>query len=99
MRNFTTKNVSINGTYLQGYLPNVTRRELEAAFGAPSEGYDGKTTTEWAIQFEDGIVATIYDWKRYELGAPQMDERITWNVGGKDPRALEYVGDALLVWA
>lgn len=89
----------IEGTWLQGYT-TATRRELEAAFGAPAfEGEGDKVTTEWEILFDDGIVATIYDWKRYELGAPAMDERITWNIGGRDPIAVERVKDALLVRA
>lgn len=97
---FTTDNVEINGTWLQGHLPNATRRELEAVFGEPQFWGEGdKVTTEWAIRFDDGTVATIYDWKRYEMGAPAMDERITWNVGGKTPIAVERVEDALLVYA
>lgn len=96
---FTTDNVSIDGTWLQGSIV-ATRRELEAAFGAPSfEGEGDKTTTEWDILFDDGTISTIYDWKRYELGAPAMDERITWNVGGRSFAAVERVEDTLLVSA
>lgn len=95
---FTTDNVSIDGTWLQGSIV-ATRRELEAAFGAPFDGDGYKTTTEWAICFEDGTISTIYDWKRYELGAPAMDERITWNVGGRSFAAVERVEDTLLVSA
>lgn len=99
--NFTTDNVSIDGTWLQGHII-ATRRELEATFGKPSYETDDtfdKTTTEWDILFDDGTVSTIYDWKRYELGAPTMDERITWNVGGKSFVAVERVEDMLLVSA
>lgn len=95
---FTTDNVSIDGTWLQGHIV-ATRRELEATFGSPFDGDGYKTTTEWAIQFDDGTISTIYDWKRYELGAPAMDERITWNVGGKTFVSVERVEDALLVHA
>jgi len=99
MIGFSTDNVDINGTWLQGYTV-ATRRELEATFGAPCfEGEGDKTTTEWAIRFDDGVVASIYDWKRYEMGAPEMDERIEWNIGGRDPLAVERVEDALLVHA
>lgn len=96
---FTTDFVSIEGTWLQGHIV-ATRRELEATFGAPAFEDEGdKVTTEWDILFDDGTVATIYDWKRYELGAPTMDERITWNIGGKSFAAVERVEDALLVRA
>lgn len=99
MIGFSTENVEVNGTWLQGYTV-ATRRELEAAFGKPEFWGEGdKVTTEWAILFDDGIVATIYDWKRYEMGAPAMDERIEWNIGGRDPIAVERVEDVLLVAA
>ena len=101
MIGFTTENVNIDGTWLQGHVV-ATRRELEAAFGKPSyevnDPYD-KTTTEWWIQFDDGTISSIYDWKRYEMGAPAMDERIEWNIGGRDPIAVERVEDALVVYA
>ena len=96
---FTTDYVSADGTWLQGHIV-ATRREIEAVFGAPAYEDEGdKVTTEWNILFDDGTVSTIYDWKRYELGAPAMDERITWNIGGKSFAAVERVTDALLVRA
>jgi hypothetical protein len=98
MIGFSTDNVDANGTWLQGYT-DATRRELEATFGEPFDGDGYKTTTEWAIRFDDGTIATIYDWKRYEMGAPAMDERIEWNIGGREPIAVERVEDALLVHA
>jgi hypothetical protein len=94
---FITKNVPVNGTWLQGYM-EATRREIESAFGKPNYESEGdKVTTEWNILFEDGTVATIYDWKRYEMGAPEMDERITWNIGGTSYLAVERVEDSLLI--
>lgn len=97
--NFTTENVNANGTWLQGYM-EATRREIEFAFGEPCfEGEGDKTTTEWELLFEDGTVATIYDWKRYEMGAPEMDERTTWNIGGKTIAAVDRVKDTVLVHA
>lgn len=99
MIGFTTDNVDVNGTWLQGYVKG-TRREIEATFGKPEEWGDGdKVTTEWSIRFDDGTIATIYDWKRYELGAPKMDERIEWHIGGRNALAVERVEDALIVYA
>lgn len=98
---FTT-NAETVGTSGQGYVFDKTRAEIEAVFGKPTydeqvEEFsgDGKVTVEWAINFADGTVATIYDWKRYELGTPAMDERIDWNVGGNSPRALALVAEML----
>ena len=87
----------INGTSLHGYI-TATRTEIEAVFGAPTIANNDprdKVTTEWYLIFEDVTVATVYDWKRYEMGAPRMDERMDWNIGGHDDRARVLVGSAL----
>jgi hypothetical protein len=85
-----------------GYIWNVTRAELETVFGKPTfdeavEPFsgDGKLTVEWCLRFEDGTEATIYDWKRYELGTPAMNERTDWNIGGDSFRAVELVAAEL----
>ncbi len=49
--------------------------ELTEVFGAPedtSETSDGKTTMEWRIRFDDGAIATIYDWHGFR-----------WSIGGR----------------
>lgn len=85
-----------HGTYLQGYI-NTTKRELVERFGAPDTtgSGDNKITTEWTLVFSDGTVATIYDWKRYELGAPELDEVEDWHIGGSSHKAAEAVREAL----
>lgn len=75
---------AVSGTALRGYV-TTTRRALEAVFGKPTADDDesgDKVTTEWVVDFGDTI-ATIYDWKRYEDGAPDMDEVYEWHIGGK----------------
>jgi hypothetical protein len=101
MKGFSTEGVKIDGTHLQGEIV-ATRRELEKVFGKPTYETDDtfdKVTTEWHIRFADGVVATIYDWKRYEMGAPSMDEKYDWHIGGHDSLAVEHVEDHLLVYA
>jgi hypothetical protein len=90
------------GGSLMGYVWNVTRAELETVFGKPTfdesvEEFsgDGKITVEWCLRFEDGTEATIYDWKRYELGTPALHERMDWNIGGNEFRAVELVAAEL----
>ena len=86
------------GTHLQGYI-TATRSQIEKAIGAPTFGEehsgDGKVTTEWVLDFGNGVVATVYDWKRYDLGAPEMNERIEWNIGGKSHESLYAIERAL----
>lgn len=83
-----------SGTSLVGYV-HGTRRELEKVFGVPGEFGEGdKVTTEWMFTI-DGEVGTIYDWKRYEDGAPEIDEPYDWHIGGHGKRIAELVLDAM----
>ena len=82
---------NIDGTHLIGEV-KTTRAELTALFGKPIEyGEAGdKVTIEWGIKWGETI-ATIYDWKRYEEGTPEMNEVYLYHIGGRDGRALELV--------
>ena len=83
------------GTFYVGEL-NTTRARISKVFGEPIEYGEGdKVTLEWGIVFEDGTIATIYDWKRYEQGAPALDESYTYHVGGHSKEALVLVDQAL----
>jgi hypothetical protein len=90
---FVTTETDINGTSLQGEF-TATRAEIEAVFGQPTYSTQDeweKVTTEWDITFSDGTVATIYDWKRYEEGAPKMYESYSWHIGGRTHYAVDAV--------
>ena len=77
-----------NGTSLQGYV-QAYYHQLVAVFGEPEGGGD-KTTVEWCLQFADGTVATIYDWKESETPMGQY----RWHIGGKNSRAVGLVQHA-----
>ena len=84
------------GTSLQGYVTS-TLRDISAVFGEPTFYYPGeKVTVEWGIKFDDGTIATIYDWKRYE-DAPEADEVIEYHIGGNSSAAVNAVSDALKI--
>ena len=80
-----------NGTHLQGSVMTTLARlkellgkpEYEDHIGWPHE----KTTTEWVLEFEDGVVATIYDWKERF----QPTEEYDWHIGGKSKVAAHRV--------
>jgi hypothetical protein len=74
-----------NRTCLQGSVP-AYYHELVAVFGEPDGGGD-KTTVEWCLEFEDGTVATIYDWKEYETPMGLYH----WHIGGHNKRAVHAV--------
>ena len=81
---FTTEAYA-DGTSLQGYVQAYYHQVVEV-FGEPEAGGD-KTTVEWCLSFEDGTVATIYDWKEYET--PMGLHR--WHIGGRNYKAVDRV--------
>ena len=85
------------GSSLQGYV-TTTRSALIETFGMPTFTTDEdseKVTTEWIIKFQDGTIATIYDWKRYEEGAPALNEVYDWHIGGYTKVAVSRVQETL----
>ena len=90
-----SEEIDATGTSLQGYIV-TSREDLMKAFGAPLDYPLGdKVTTEWTIQFDNGEVATIYDWKRYEEGRPEFNELFQWNIGGHSRDVVSLVNDAV----
>lgn len=86
---FIRDSVCINGTSLQGYL-QATYDELVEVFGKPHYGPDAdedKITCEWQMEYEDGTVATIYDYKTRStpFGLYQ------WHIGGYTKQAVHNV--------
>jgi hypothetical protein len=80
-----TNEADANGTSLQGYV-QAYYHQLVEVFGEPEGGGD-KTTVEWCLQFEDGTVATIYDWKEYETPMGLYH----WHIGGRNNLAVDRV--------
>lgn len=84
------------GTSLQGYM-NATFDELIEEFGAPTydePSGDGKVDVEWCLRFDDGTLATIYNWKDYDGGARcKSGESYRWHIGGKSFNAVSHVID------
>lgn len=77
----------IEMTGLQGYI-TTDYKTLVKKLGKPHTNGDGsKTTAEWQIKFENGVVATIYDWKygKTPKGICQ------WNIGGHHKDAVMLV--------
>ena len=83
----------VNGTHLQGHV-NASYDELVAVFGKEHSDGDGyKVQAEWVLKFEDGTIATIYDYKEgknYNGSSGISKEKVTdWHIGGTS------FGDAL----
>ena len=89
-----TNGANINMTGLKGEFP-ITFAELCEIFGQPKYGPNcrdlDKTTCEWALTFEDGTIATIYD---YKTDWTPMGE-YEWHIGGHSEAAVDRVVDTI----
>lgn len=78
------------GSFLQGHV-NVKFDELVAVFGFPHGLPSDGSQVEWVVKFDDGTVATIYDWQQ-EANHWDVTE---WHVGGFKRDAWFHVNDTL----
>ena len=89
-----TDKVNTNGTSLQGNI-KTPYYNLVDRFGEPQNWDDYKSDAEWELVFDDGLVATIYNWKNGhnycgEDGTPTKD--ITeWHIGGNTKEVVERI--------
>ena len=90
-----------SGTCLQGCITDTSYITLVSTFGEPmKDGFDNyKSDAEWLVQFDDGTVATIYNWKNGknycgDEGTPTTQIR-DWHIGGYEGDAVDRVKQAL----
>jgi hypothetical protein len=84
-----TRDVNINLTSYQGKI-KTTYDVLVKVFGEPEYGPDedyDKITCEWNIEFDDGTIATIYDWKTKSTPRGEY----TWHIGGRSMASVDAV--------
>ena len=87
--------IDINGTHLQGHI-QANYADLVHLFGEQSVEFDNyKSDAEWAIQFDDGSVATIYNWKNGKNycgeDGLELEEIQDWNIGGRTPDVVQRI--------
>jgi hypothetical protein len=85
------------GTSLVGYV-DATYEDLCRAFGEPTlyGSGDDKVDFEWKLRFEDGVCATIYNWKDYDGGYRcRNGEVYNWHIGGYNRLAVANVLEVL----
>lgn len=90
--NTETSGTSGKGSFICEY------KTLVKVLGQPEVGDEYKTQAEWDIEYKDGTVTTIYDWKQGKsyLGEEgiEPEEVIEWHVGGNDKtKSLEHLKD------
>jgi len=86
--------IDTDGTHLQGKVI-VDYPLLKKLFGKPTPSDEDKSDAEWEVEFEDGVVATIYnykDGKNYKGKEGIATTKLTnWHIGGKDQKAVDNV--------
>ena len=98
--NTATQRTSLNGTSLQGYI-DCDYETLCKVFGKETSDGDGyKVDAQWELEFSDGTVATIYNWKNGknydEDDGLEVSEITDWHIGGHSKQAVANVGKLLV---
>ena len=92
------KTINANESFLVGHL-TVSYSTLVEIFGQPNEGDGIKTDAEWVVEFEDGTVATIYNYKNgmAYLGryGSEVEDITKWNIGGHKKIAATLIADII----
>jgi len=88
------KTTNVGGTFLQGYI-KASYEQLVKTFGEPHDpdGDNYKTDVEWAFEFADGTIATLYNWKNGknylgEAEGLELNDIYEWHVGGFSDKAV-----------
>jgi len=95
----TSSKIRTATTSLQGTI-ECPYETLVLVFGKPMQGDEEDTDAEWDIEFEDGSIANIYNWR---TGIAFMGiekglsiENIThWHVSGNNHIVMELVRECL----
>ena len=97
---FKNSQMPMIGTCLQGNI-DITYDKLVSIFGKETcAGDEYKVQADWMLTFDDGTVATIYDWKQGDSyngpGQGITKEFVTdWHIGGMNEDAVSRVMDAI----
>jgi hypothetical protein len=79
------------GGHLVGYVETTYAKLVECFGPPPPSGPERKITAMWQIAFEDGTVASVYDWKEGKTPIQAYD----WSVSGENNEAVLRVAEAL----
>ena len=92
------KEIDTNGSSLCGHI-EVSYNRLIELFGEPTEGDEYKVDAEWHVNFDNGIVSTIYNYKNgknYLGNRGENVENIThWHVGGYEMNSLKLIKELI----
>ena len=90
--------INVAGTSLSAYL-YTTFDKLVETFGEPTTADEYKVDWEWMIEFDDGSVATVYNWKNGPnycgIDGLQSYEITKWHIGSKSMTPAWRVQDII----
>jgi hypothetical protein len=95
--NINDPSININGTCYVGSIV-ADYSLLVKKLGKPSASFDNyKTDAEWQIEFEDGTVATVYNWKNGKNycgeDGLEVEDIQSWHIGGCESCVLSWIED------
>ena len=87
-----------SGTSLVGEV-ECSFYDILETFGRPEAGDEYKIDAHWSIEFDDGLVATIYNWKNGlnyhgaigKYHGSQLTDITEWHIGGKDKVVVDRI--------
>jgi hypothetical protein len=98
VRESSGKAVDVNGTSLVGEI-TCSYEKICKIFSQPEKGDGYKVDAQWAMKFEDGTIATIYNWKNGKSYCGKDGLKVKdikdWHIGGNDQKAYYYVVQCL----
>ena len=101
------KSSNTGGTHLHGHIHNRSYDDLIKAFGEPHfryqprAGAEDKIDVEWAFEFPDGRVFTVYNWKNGKAycgtHGEDVEDMTEWNVGAHKQSTYDAVIEMLSI--
>ena len=75
----------------------TTYAKLVELFGEPRKASgDGKVDEEWKVEFENGEVASIYNYKNgAKYGNPNIETITEWTIGGYKSEVVKLITELL----
>lgn len=100
--NFLThndKNIEHFGSSYQGSI-DISYEKLVNTFGKSDNWDTYKSDAEWCIEFENGVLATIYNYKdgvnyNGEEDGLEKEDITDWHIGGQSKESVRLVYEAL----
>ena len=95
-RTHNDEHINLSGSSYKGEIITTYNRLVEL-FGEPSKNSgDGKVDVEWKVEFENGVVGSIYNYKNgVKYGNPDIANIKEWNIGGYKSVVVELINELI----